>query len=149
MSAVMSTPEKKTPAGHWDRVADIAFKRMLFLGMNQEQLAEKSNISLAIVRELIHNTVQRKRNTRTLEALSIALEFPARYFWAISRGLPTPPLDPEPIDLLERLAAIEGKLDTLGSIEKRLGTIEGQLTNFARLAKVEGTWRDLHKKPPR
>jgi transcriptional regulator with XRE-family HTH domain len=140
----MSETEKPSPE-HWVTVAKISKERMLELGMNQDQLAGKAGLALSIVREIIHNTVQRNRNTRTLEALSVALEFPPRHLWAISRGLEPPAPDPHPNELLVRLASIENKLEPIGSIEDRLAAIEGQLTRVnTHLGTVDGGWSDPH-----
>jgi hypothetical protein len=57
----------------WSAVSKAINERMTALGMRQGELVERSHVSKAIVRELQHNVVQRRRSTRTLEALSVAL----------------------------------------------------------------------------
>ena len=58
-----------------DRAAAAATieEHLARVGLDQRELAERAGVALSIVRELRHNTVQRRRNVRTLEALSVAL----------------------------------------------------------------------------
>lgn len=59
----------------WSAVARAIGKRMTELGISQRELVERSHLSKAIVREIQHNVVQRRRSARTLEALSTALDW--------------------------------------------------------------------------
>src|SRR4051812_16793718 len=102
--------------------------RLSDLGLRQRDLAERAHVSQAIVRELQHNTRQRRRSARTLEALSLALEWHPRYLQAVLDGQPSPD-EPEPVDrpadmLAARLTAIETQLQ---SIEQRLIDMQSQL----------------------
>ena len=58
----------------WAGVARTINQRMRELGINQRELIERSQVSKATVGELCHNSAQRRRSARTLEALSTALE---------------------------------------------------------------------------
>ena len=116
-------------AQDWAAVAKAIDSRLAELGLRQQQLATRAHVSLAIVRELQHNTVQRRRSARTLEALSLALEWHPRHLHAVLTGenplrrgeVVTVPLD----TVAERLAAIE---DRLSGIEARLSELTNYLT---------------------
>ncbi len=54
-------------------VAQAISRRVRELGINQRELMERSQLSKATVGELFHNSAQRRRSARTLEALSVAL----------------------------------------------------------------------------
>jgi hypothetical protein len=102
---------------------------MTELGLNQRELAERAHVALSIVRELRHNTVQRRRSGRTLEALSVALGLHPRHLAAVLLGV-TPPGPGDPIDYAgdgvpARLAAIE---DRLSEIADRLDEMNANLT---------------------
>lgn len=114
----------------WAAVARAINERVNELGIRQRDLAERSHVSQAIVRELQRNTVARRRSARTLEALSAALEWHPGHLLAVLHG--NRPLRPgetgDPIDALAvRLDAIEGRLkemtDQLGELNDRLATV--------------------------
>lgn len=114
----------------WAAVAKAIDSRLAELGLRQQQLATRAAVSLAIVRELQHNTVQRRRSARTLEALSLALEWHPRHLHAVLTG-ENPPHRGEvvtvPLDTVaQRLAAIE---ERLGGIELRLAELATGLRN--------------------
>lgn len=98
----------------WSAVARAINERMTELGLRQRELIERSRVSKAAVREIQHNTVQRRRSARTLEALSSALAWHPQYLAAVLGGR-TPPQIGDPIvlsdnDVPSRLAAIEVRL---------------------------------------
>lgn len=106
---------------NWTAVANAIDARLAELNWRQRELAERAQVSVAIVRELHRNTAQRRRNTRTLEALSLALGWHPEHLDALLRGH-TPPgrSDPEtsPVDpVVARLTSIDRRL---AAIEKRL-----------------------------
>lgn len=109
---------------HWAAVANAISQRMTELGINQAELIERSQVSKATVGELYHNSVQRRRSARTLEALSMALGWHPRHLVAVLKGQRVPDIG-EPVsrsddDVPGRLAAIEYRLT---QIETRLGAI--------------------------
>jgi hypothetical protein len=109
----------------WAAVARAISRRMTELGLNQRELIERSRVSKATVGELYHNSAQRRRSTRTLEALSMALEWHPQHLIAVLKGQRTPGIG-EPVsrsddDVPGRLAAIEYRL---AQIETQLGTID-------------------------
>lgn len=97
----------------WAAVARAIDQRANALGLRQRELAERSHVSQAIVREIQHNTVQRRRSARTLEALSLALGWHPEHLTAVLDGRPPPEVD-EPVpsddDVPARLTAIERRL---------------------------------------
>jgi hypothetical protein len=109
----------------WAAVARAISRRMTELGLNQRELIERSQVSKATVGELYHNSAQRRRSARTLEALSLALEWHPRHLIAVLKGQRAPDIG-EPVsrsdgDVAGRLTAIEYRL---AQIETQLGAID-------------------------
>ncbi|MCI2421832.1 XRE family transcriptional regulator [Saccharopolyspora sp. K220] len=112
----------------WAAVARAIDQRVSELGMRQRELAKRSHVSQATVRELQHNTVQRRRSARTLEALSLALSWHPQHLLAVLEGR-RPPAVGEPVfaedDVPTRLDAIERHLREitrlLDEMNSRLG----------------------------
>jgi hypothetical protein len=95
----------------WSAVAQAIGNRMAELGISQRELIERSHLSKAVVREVQHNVVQRRRSARTLEALSTALDWHPGHLAAILAKR-HPPQIGEPLvrsdeDVAGRLAVIE------------------------------------------
>jgi hypothetical protein len=113
----------------WSAVAKAINERMTALGLRQGELVQRAQVSKAIVRELQHNVVQRRRSTRTLEALSVALGWHPRHLSAVLHGRKPPepgdPLDDEGEATPARLAAIE---DRLTEIAQQLEQLNANLT---------------------
>jgi hypothetical protein len=116
----------------WAAVARAINQRSAELGFRQRDLIERSHVSKAIVGEITRNAVQRRRSARTLEALSLALDWHPQHLSAVLSGR-TPPAVGEPIyrfdedDVPVRLSAIEhqlreitDRLDEIKSINDRL-----------------------------
>jgi hypothetical protein len=115
----------------WAAVAKAINERVHELGMKQRVLAERSAVSQAIIRELQYNTVERRRSSRTLEALSVALSWHPQHLTAVLRGR-KPPAPGDPIDsgqdpVADRLSAIEDRLD---EIAERLDEMNTNLTSM-------------------
>jgi hypothetical protein len=115
----------------WSAVAQAINQRMAELGISQIELVKRSNLSKAIVREVQHNVVQRRRSGRTLEALSIALEWHPGHLAAVlsrrrppSRGEPHVRSDD---DIAGRLAVIEHQLRELNDKVSGIAEISRQL----------------------
>jgi hypothetical protein len=99
----------------WVAVAEAIDKRVKELGWRQRQLAERSHVSQAIVRELQHHTLERRRSSRTLAALSVTLGWHPQHLEALSNGERPPELD-EPVSqtgdtVWSRLDDIEEHID--------------------------------------
>ncbi|MBM7770768.1 DNA-binding XRE family transcriptional regulator [Actinokineospora baliensis] len=74
---------------NWQAVGQAITQRREELRLKQRDVAKRSGVSQAIIRELEYNTVERRRSHRTLEALSTALEWPAGHLTAIRATSPT------------------------------------------------------------
>ncbi|GLY70893.1 XRE family transcriptional regulator [Amycolatopsis taiwanensis] len=118
---------------NWAAVSKAINERVAALGWKQRELAEHSHVSQAIVREIQHHTVERKRSARTLEALSLALGWHPGHLAAVLHGrkpLASGETGDEAIDTITaRLSAIE---DRLGEITDRLDTIAENLSALLR-----------------
>jgi transcriptional regulator with XRE-family HTH domain len=109
----------------WSAVAKAINQRVDELGMNQRTLAERAQVSSAIIREIQQNKIQRRRNTKTLEALSVALNWPAEYLSAVLEGLdPADTASRQADDVPNRLTAMERQLRT---ISRQLATLNANL----------------------
>jgi hypothetical protein len=107
---------------NWAAVADAINERVSELGWPQGELAERSQVSRATVREVQHHTVQRRRSTRTLEALSTALGWHPQHIESVLRG--HRPADSPAATNSETL---HSRIDAL---EKRLTEITEHLTDI-------------------
>ena len=103
-------------AEDWAAVSLAINERMTALGLTQRELVERSQVSKAMVMEIRRNVAQRRRSTRTLEALSLALDWHPQHLEAVLRGQRTPDVG-EPVirsdDTAGRLAAIEYRLEKI------------------------------------
>jgi hypothetical protein len=115
----------RLPAGHrsgrasedWEVVAKALDHRLDELGWTQTVLAQRSRVSSATIRELLHGA-ERRRNARTLQDVSIALGWYPDHLGAILHGQPPPPPDlpgagGKPVQ--EHLEAISIRLDQLAA----------------------------------
>jgi transcriptional regulator with XRE-family HTH domain len=101
----------------WVAVANAIKERVNELGWRQRELAQRSHVSQAIVRELQHHTVERRRSARTLEALSVALGWHPQHLAAVLRGrIPPEPGDP----ISDNGTTVSSRLD---AIDERLSEI--------------------------
>jgi len=129
-------------ADDWAAVSQAVNQRMSELGLNQRELIERSQVSRATVGEIRRNEAQRRRSARTLEALSIALDWHPQHLAAVLRGRRAPELG-EPVtraddDIPGRLDAIEyllqqiaKKLETLDSLSDRVDEISEALDSVS------------------
>lgn len=97
----------------WAAIARAIDQRSRELGLRQRDVAKRAQVSQATVRELQRHTVVRRRSTRTLEALSLALEWHPQHLLSVLEGR-TPPHVDDPVfpadDVPTRLDAIERHL---------------------------------------
>ena len=98
-------------AEDWSAVAQAINARMAELGISQRELIARSHVSKAIVREIQHDVVRRRRSARTLEALSIALDWhPGHLAAVLAERHPPQPGEPavrSDDDMTGRLAVVE------------------------------------------
>lgn len=116
-------------AEDWAAVAKAINERVNELGWLQRELAKRSHVSQAIVREIQHHVVERRRSPRTLESLSIALGWHPQHLDAVLHGR-KPPEPDEPITdradtLWSRLDALDQLMD---EIVERLDELKADLT---------------------
>lgn len=79
----------------WAAVAKAINERVNELGWLQRELAKRSHVSQAIVREIQHHVVERRRSPRTLESLSVTLGWRPQHLDAVLHGR-RPPEPDEP-----------------------------------------------------
>lgn len=98
----------------WPAVATALRDRLDEQGMTMTDLAARSGVSLTTVRELVHVLNTRKRQPRTLAALSTTLGWPADHLGSVLRGRggePAPDemavIRSELVDLRRRVEALE------------------------------------------
>jgi transcriptional regulator with XRE-family HTH domain len=111
----------------WAAVAEAVKGRMAALALSQRDLAKRSNVSQALVREIQHHTAERRRSPRTLEALSVALGWPSHYLSAVAAGR-APFTEHEP--------GSAGSRSQLSIIEQRLAGIANQIDNLTSMTTV-------------
>ena len=70
----------------WAAVARAISDRVRELGWRQRELAERSHVSAAVVREIQRHTVERRRSPRTLQALSVALGWEPEHLDRVLKG---------------------------------------------------------------
>ena len=95
----------------WSAVSKAINARVAELGWLQRELAQRSHVSQAVVREIQHHTVERRRSARTLEALSAALGWHPQHLQAVLSGRrPPEPTDPPSDTVWARLDALDERI---------------------------------------
>lgn len=117
----------------WSAVAEAINARAAELALKQKELAERSGVSLAIVREVQQGRIERRRNPRTLEALSIALDWHPQHLTAVLQGKtpleidsPVAASDDPVIPLLNTI------IRELRGLRAQLGTLTSRLDGESR-----------------
>jgi len=98
---------------NWAAVARAISDRVRELGWRQRELAERSHVSAAVVREIQRHTVERRRSPRTLEALSVALGWEPEHLDRVLKGHAEQPeghTAPDGVALWSRLDSLESRL---------------------------------------
>ena len=114
-------------ADDWVAVGKAITARLSELGITQLDLAAKSKVSPATIRELQYNKLPRRRNPRTLEAISDALEWPVDYLSNVLAGEIAQAHEDERDDPV--LGALDEIHDQLREIRARLAAVEQQLAD--------------------
>ncbi len=105
--------------GNWAAVARAVSERVRELGWQQRELAERSHVSVAVVREIQRHTVERRRSRRTLEALSVALGWEPEHLAGVLKGHVHPSGShavPDGVALWSRLDSFERRLDEISEL---------------------------------
>ena len=111
----------------WAAVARVISDRVRELGWRQRELAERSRVSAAVVREIQLHTVERRRSPRTLESLSVALGWEPGRLDAVLRGRvqraeARGQVTADAAALWSRLDVIESRLDEIVKLVSGLRT---------------------------
>jgi len=101
----------------WAAVARAINDRVAELGWRQRELAERSHVSPAIVREIQRHTVERRRSPRTLESLSVTLGWHSQHLNTVltgnAPGTEGQRASREDAAVSSRLDAMEGRLSEI------------------------------------
>lgn len=112
-------------AGDWSAVAEVINVRLANLGWTQQELSARSNVSVATIHQLQNDTqTTRRRNPRTLSALSQALGLPSTYLAQVADGLEPDDIANSPDSTSVELATIK---ESLADVYSRLDAIEQRL----------------------
>jgi transcriptional regulator with XRE-family HTH domain len=101
---------------NWAAVARAVSDRVRELGWRQRELAERSHVSVAVVREIQRHTVERRRSRRTLEALSVALGWEPEHLDGVLKGRARRhgrPVAPDDAAVWSRLDSVDQRLDEI------------------------------------
>ena len=104
---------------NWAAVARAISDRVRELGWRQRELAERSHVSVAVVREIQRHTVERRRSPRTLEALSVALGWEPEHLDRVLKGHAQQPgghAAPDGAALWSRLDSFESRLAEISKL---------------------------------
>ena len=115
----------------WAAVAIAINRRMIKLGVSQGGLITRSGLSKQIVYELQHNSTQRRRSPRKLEALSVALEWHPHHLTDVLEHRRPPKVGDPVVTFVTPKYDVSGRLATmecmLREISDRLGQVEAVL----------------------
>ena len=111
----------------WAAVAKALNDRVDELGWLQRELARRSNVSQAIIREIQHHVVERRRSPRTLESLSTALGWHPGHLEAVLHGI-EPPSPDDPLSAAALSSRLERMEQHLIDIAERLDGIDSAVT---------------------
>ena len=126
---VSDSAEQPQAGDDWAAVAAALNARVAVLRITQQELASRSGVSPATIREIQHIHRPRKRYGRTLAALSEALKWPAEYLDDVLAGRSPESAGRAPQaeddQVLQELRAIREELQ---GIKQRLDVLEGDDT---------------------
>lgn len=109
----------------WPAVAEAIKLRLRELDLTQVELAQRSQVSVATIRQLQGGSSEtRRRHPRTLRALSEALQWSPDHLEAVADGR-DPAVDPDENDPV--VAELRNVKTSLTAITARLDAIEQQL----------------------
>lgn len=130
-------------AEDWDAVAAAIDARLADLGVQLQAVAERSQVSESTIRELRYNTRRRKRSARTLESVSVALEWERDHLSNVLSG--EPPVSGQPTDmarLRDRVESLDEKVELLAAgVEENnrlIRQVIGRLDHLTRDRDVSG-----------
>jgi transcriptional regulator with XRE-family HTH domain len=104
----------------WTAVGNAITERLAELAMQQKDLATKSGVSVAAIREIQRGT-ERRRHPRVLREISVALGWPANRLEDVLQGRQPDEQPPKVGALTDESAAFLAKLAFV--LEHRLGQV--------------------------
>ena len=110
----------------WVAVGEAITERMRERKMTQKELAERSKVSTATIRQIQNRTGGHRHNTRTLEAICEALGWPPQYLVNVLNGRPHQEAVEQVTDeatLQSLLEAVKQLLHKINVLEQRLGSV--------------------------
>ena len=109
----------------WAEVARLLRQRIADLGLTQFDLASKSGVSIATIRELLH-AKPRQRSPRTLSAVSEALGWPSGQIAEIVQGGKPPIAEAQPASGSDVGAELRAIREELVRINRRIEFLEAE-----------------------
>jgi transcriptional regulator with XRE-family HTH domain len=124
----------------WAALSREVNRRAAALGLRQKDIADRSGVSLAIIREIQQDKTHRRRNPRTLEALSVALQWHPQHLGAVLAGIKPPDAGPDltpPADPVA--AALENVVREIRGLRAQIGTLTRRVESAVPLDGGKGT----------
>lgn len=109
----------------WTQAARLLNQRMADLGLTQFDLASRSGVSLATIREILHGK-PRQRNPRTLSAVSKALGWPSGQIAEIVQGATPPTRETQHASDSDLGTELHGIREELARINRRIDALEAE-----------------------
>jgi transcriptional regulator with XRE-family HTH domain len=109
----------------WTQAARLLNQRMADLGLTQFDLASRSGVSPATIREILHGK-PRQRSPRTLSALSKALGWPSGQISEIVRGATPPTRETQPASNSDVSTELRAIREELARINRRIEALEAE-----------------------
>jgi transcriptional regulator with XRE-family HTH domain len=114
----------------WAAVAEAINTRLAELKMTQQELAQRSGVSVATLRQLQRNYQPKRRSPRTLAAISEGLRWPSQHLSRVLEG--AEPLKPR------------GEVETLRAAVEELSSRVVKLEGAEQIAAVRADLDDVH-----
>ncbi|MDX3663953.1 helix-turn-helix domain-containing protein [Streptomyces sp. ID05-26A] len=114
-------------AEDWSAVAEAINARANELALKQKEIAERSGVSHAIVREIQQGRIKRRRSPRTLEALSIALDWHPEHLSAVLQGKRPPEVTPSAESFDPLVPLLQTVIRELRGLRAQVGTLTSRL----------------------
>jgi transcriptional regulator with XRE-family HTH domain len=119
-------------AEDWVAVGEAIIERLHELKMTQKELAARSMVSTATIRQIHNRTGGHRHSPRTLEAISEALGWPPQYLGNVLYGRPQQEVSEQVTDeetLQSLLAEVRQLVRKVDVLEHRLGSVVDVIYN--------------------
>jgi transcriptional regulator with XRE-family HTH domain len=134
----------------WVAVAEAILQRGRELKMTQRELAKRSKVSTATIRQIENRTGGHRHSPRTLEALSEALNWPPEYLGNVLSGRPQQEAVEQATDEATLQSLLEGVnqlLHKMNLVEQRLGSVVDVIYNSD--SEIDVSIQIKHARPDR